>query len=236
MKFFKFSALIYILLIHCVLALVFLRPDIKRDIEVKLGIPSSQIAYFRNKMLGFHRGMDGSIPDNAVLFIGDSITQSLATSAVSPLSVNLGIGSDTTSGVLSRLGTYKSINRAHLIVVGVGINDIHQGVDHADTLNNFKNILTNIPSSKTVVVTAVLPIGVSAEKSFFSNVNIISLNDKIENVIREHENVSFLDTHSAFLDDAGYMKAAFHNGDGVHLSDEGYALLIKLLKSRLTIR
>ena len=40
--------------------------------------------------------MDSLVPVGATVFIGDSITQGLATSAVVPLSVNYGIGGDTT--------------------------------------------------------------------------------------------------------------------------------------------
>ena len=59
--------------------------------------------------------MDGLIPEGATIFIGDSITQGLATSAVSNQSVNYGIGSDTTLGVLKRLPYYNSMNSAKAV-------------------------------------------------------------------------------------------------------------------------
>ena len=59
-------------------------------------------------MVKYHSRMDGSIPDNSILFIGDSITQSLCVSAVADNSVNLGIGGDTTLDVINRLPKYKN--------------------------------------------------------------------------------------------------------------------------------
>lgn len=234
MELFKKAGFVYILLIHLVLALVFLRPDIIRRIEVKLGIPGSQLKYFHNKMVGYHRGMDSSIPDNAVLFIGDSITQSLATSAISPYSVNLGIGSDTTSGVLNRLGIYNAIDRAKLVVIGIGINDLHQNVSSIETQSNYRKILESIPSNISVLVTSVLPIGLNAEKKRFNNESIHSLNLFIESTVEAFENVTYLNSHTALADHAGYLKPAHHNGDGIHLSDEGYQVLIEQLKNRLS--
>lgn len=226
------ASILYILLIHLFLAVVLWKSNFVEKIEAKLGI-SGPILSFYERMVVYHKTMDGSIPQGSVLFIGDSITQSLVTSAITSYSVNLGIGSDTTDGVIKRLPLYKSIERAKAVVLAIGINDIHQGVDSSETSINYKNILKNIPSNITVYASSVIPIGVNAERKDFNNTDIISLNEVIENLAKEQSNVVYLDIHNELKNEAGYLREAFHIGDGVHLSTEGYAKLIQILKVTL---
>jgi len=76
-----------------------------------------------HQMVTFHSHMDGNVPDDSVIFIGDSLTQGLCVSAVACPSVNYGIGNDTTLGVLQRISQYESIQRAKVVVIAIGIND-----------------------------------------------------------------------------------------------------------------
>ena len=99
-------------------------------------------------MLGYHKRMDGNIPDDSTIFIGDSLTQSLAVSAISPRSVNYGIGNDTLIGVLKRIGEYKSIYRSSMIVIAVGINDLKIGKNIEEILYNYEAIIKKIPHKK----------------------------------------------------------------------------------------
>lgn len=224
---------LYILLIHLLLAVVLWKSNFVEKIEAKLGI-SGPILSFYERMSVYHETMDGSIPQGSVLFIGDSITQSLVTSAITAHSVNFGIGADTTRGVIKRLPLYKSIDRAKAVVLAIGINDIDQGVDSLETSINYKNILQSIPSNVAVIALSVIPIGVNAERKDFNNTDIMSLNEVIENLAKEQSNVVYLDIHNELKNEAGYLRKAFHIRDGVHLSTEGYARLIQLLKVTLS--
>ncbi len=60
-------------------------------------------------------------PDKSVVFVGDSLTQSLYVDAVARPSVNYGIGGDTTVGVLGRLPEYRSILCASAVVMAIGV-------------------------------------------------------------------------------------------------------------------
>ena len=81
---------------------------------------SDHIAMMRT----FQRMADASQPDGAVIFLGDSLTQGLATAAVTPLAVNYGIGGQTSAGLLAALPDYGAIPRARLVVLTIGTNDI----------------------------------------------------------------------------------------------------------------
>jgi hypothetical protein len=59
-----------------------------------------------------HSWMDPSVPGGVAIFLADSITQSLATSAVVPYSINYGIGSHTSEQMLQELPAYQSLRRA----------------------------------------------------------------------------------------------------------------------------
>lgn len=225
---------LYIFLIHLLLAVMLWKSNFIDKVEAKLGI-SGPILSFYERMTVYHQTMDGSIPDGSVLFIGDSITQSLATSAITNRSVNLGIGADTTLGVIKRLPLYKSIDRASAVVLAIGVNDIYEGVDRLDTSVNYKNILNHIPSHIAVIASSVIPIDSVAQRKGFTNADIVLLNKDIKSLTEEHENVVYLDTYGDLKDETGYLRKAFHIGDGVHLSDKGYSILIRNLKDALDV-
>lgn len=116
----------YVIILHLLVVLMLFKSDFIQRVEAKLGVDQSEpeISLFYKSMVDYHKRMDGSIPDGAVIFIGDSITQGLATSAISHAGVNLGIGLDTTAGVLNRLQFYKSIDRSKAVVLAIGVNDL----------------------------------------------------------------------------------------------------------------
>ena len=225
----------YLAIIHLLLVVVLWKSDFVNKVQIKLGISGSQTLSFYEQMTLYHQRMDGSIPEGATIFIGDSITQALATAALTQTGVNFGIGTDTTQGVVERLPLYQSIQRSKLVVLAIGVNDIYQHVDHLDTRANYRNILDSIPSDVPVIAASVLPIGAVAERKHFTNADIVLLNSDIEALTLEYPNVHYLDTSENIKDDAGFLQTQFHIGDGVHLSDKGYLVLIERLAQSLAV-
>ena len=79
------------MLIHAFLLIILIKSDFVDRVERKIWPvreQKKQALNHYNEMLAYHKRMDGNIPENAVIFIGDSLTQSLAVAAISPLSVN----------------------------------------------------------------------------------------------------------------------------------------------------
>lgn len=118
----------YLLTVHALLIIVLLKSDFIDLVQNKLetcnhSVQSSELTPHYHRMLEYHKRMDGNVLTGSVIFFGDSITQGLCVSAVASHSVNYGIGSDTTFGVLERLKYYRSINRADVVVISIGVND-----------------------------------------------------------------------------------------------------------------
>ena len=225
----------YLILIHLLLVAVLWKSDFISKVQVKLGLSTSETLSFYQLMTLYHQRMDSSIPEGGVIFIGDSITQALATAAITQPSVNFGIGTDTTQGVVERLPLYQSIKKSKAVVLAIGVNDIYQQVDLLETRTNYRTILDSIPSGIPVIATSILPIGSVAESEHFTNADIISLNSDIEALANEYSNVHYLDASKDMKGDAEFLPQEFHIGDGVHLSATGYQVLIKLFNESIAL-
>jgi peptidoglycan/LPS O-acetylase OafA/YrhL/lysophospholipase L1-like esterase len=198
-----------------------------------VGIPHAAVEHTEHyhNMVAYHARMDGSIPSGSILFIGDSITQSLCVSAVHAKGVNLGIGTDTTAGVLKRLPIYSSRTRAKLVVLAIGLNDLKYRSEH-DILSNYKAILDEIPQDVPVLISAILPVDERASGKHVNGI-IQSINRKLRGLTTARPRCHFIDSGQNMLDSNSDLRDEYHVGDGVHLSTEGYRIWINDLKSAL---
>ncbi len=229
----KRIAAAYLIGIHILLAFVLLRSDFIDRAERKLGIHASpEITEHFVTMLNFHRRMDGNVPERAVIFIGDSITQGLCVSAVASPSVNYGIGNDTTLGVLRRLSAYKSIERASVVVLAIGINDMIRR-SNEEILENYRTIIEKIPKTTPIVLSALLPVDEeSIDKWQRRNQQRIGkLNTSIEKLVKTDSRLFFVDAGPLLIDGSGNMDDKYHDGDGVHLNSKGNAIWIDVLRN-----
>jgi lysophospholipase L1-like esterase len=219
----------YALVLHIAIVALVVRPDLVDRIGHRLGVPPPELTPHYHAMVAYHRRMDGSVPAGATVFIGDSLTQSLATSAVAEPSVNYGIGSDTTAGVLARLPHYASMNRAKAVVIAIGINDLRRRGD-AELLANHRRIAAAVPASTKLVLGALLPVDEAHSRIGATNTRIAQINAALKALAAERPNTVFVDAGERLKDAAGQLAREFHTGDGVHLSTEGYARWIAALK------
>lgn len=198
--------------------------------------PDSDITEHYKRMMVYHQYMDGNVPEGAVLFIGDSITQGLCVTAVWDRSVNYGIGSDTTVGVLQRLPKYTSMSRAAAVVIAIGVNDLKRR-DNAEILENYKKIMDAVPADTPLVFSAVLPLDDRAKESGEQrNARIRELNKGLADLCAANPKCSFVDSTPSLADESGNLLPSLHVGDGVHLNTAGYALWIKNLRQHLESR
>lgn len=188
--------------------------------------------YFQ-RVLRYHERMDGNVPDGAVVFIGDSITQGLCVSAVAPLSVNYGIGGDTTVGVLQRLPTYQSLWRAGAIVVAIGNNDLKFRTNKEIVLN-YAAILERLPRDVTVIFSAPFPYDEKANVVWSGrNQRIKAISKELAALTGKAGNLHFIDAGPQLVDAEGNLADSFHDGDGTHLNEKGNAVWIRELKRAL---
>jgi lysophospholipase L1-like esterase len=227
---------IYLVGIHVLLATVLLKSDFIDRVQATLGIQqtdlSPEITEHFQRMLRYHRRMDGNVPDGAVIFIGDSITQGLCVSAVVSPSVNYGIGSDTTLGVLQRLADYKSVNRASAVVLAIGINDMKRR-SNEEILKNYRSIIEHIPKTIPIVISAVLPLDEELDQEWQgrNQDRIKGLNSSIESLANRDSRIFFVNVGPLLVDASGNLADQYHDGDGVHLNSEGNAIWIDVLRA-----
>lgn len=234
----KKMAIAYVACIHLLLAVVLVESDFLSRAKKAFGLSTGgqpEITEHFHRMVLYHSRMDGNVPDGAVVFIGDSLTQGLCVSAVFPLSVNYGIGSDTTAGVLKRLATYQSIRRASAVVVAVGVNDM-KFRSNEEILRNYAAIASRIPENVPVVFSAVLPLNETKrdkQKSGYPD-RIRALNAGLEAFCARAKRLYFLNVGPVLADGAGNLAAKFDDGDGVHLNSKGNAIWIAGLREKIT--
>ena len=230
----KLSWYSYIVCVHIVIAVALAKTDFVDKVSEKFGIlEPPELTRYYYRITAHHQRRDGSVPEGATIFIGDSITQGLATSAVSELSVNYGIGEDTTVGVIHRLPFYESIKSAKAIVIAIGLNDLLRR-DNKRIVENYRSLIRLIPQDKKIVFSAVLPVDESVDAMEFSNKKIVELNQQLKLVAQSNKNTVFFDAGNLLMNESGNLDRNFHSGDGVHLSDEGYKIWVNQLRAALS--
>ena len=218
--FFRWSLVVYIIAVH--LLLVF-KTDFIQRVKGKLGISVVLNDHVKN-MLTYHQSMDDSVPPKAVIFLGDSITQGLATAAIAPYAMNYGIGGENTEQLLSAIPTYKSLDRASVIFLMIGINDFGQGKEKG-IIERFEKLDAALPHETPLVWSSVMP----AAHPNINYTDVIPVNHAIKSLCEKRKNCTFIDTASFLLDPNGKMIPGFFT-DGVHLTADGYKQWISVQK------
>lgn len=233
----------YFIILHCLLGITMLKSDFVQRVKNKLGIISAATntgftGQFYDSMVMFHQRMDGNVPSGSVVFIGDSLTQGLCVSAVASPAVNYGIGSDTTSGVIKRMGAYKSLQRAKIIVFAIGFNDMKTKSNEL-ILKNYSEIIKGTPPEVPLIISAVLPIDEDVVKyewpggrsGFKERAN--KLNMGLKMLSEGSPRIHYVNAASLLVDANGNLLDKFHCGDGIHLNSDGNRIWIQCLKTTI---
>jgi lysophospholipase L1-like esterase len=219
----KIAWMCYVVVLHlAVLAAAFNSSMLRRaayDIGIAPEPEDSRVKWMRQ----VHQRMDAVVPDGAVIFLGDSITQSLATAAVTPLSVNYAIGGQRSDELLESMRQYSAISRSSAVVIMIGTNDILE--DKAvDFEARYREILTSVPAG--------IPV-------YFNSIPPIAWNEKSGSAVDEANRASRAacanDNRCIYVDVWAGLTAAgtpldgMLQPDGVHLRPAAYARWIDLL-------
>ncbi len=206
--------LLFVLILAGLVAVSFLRESFDREKRKKC---------YRD-LLVFNSRIARNLPDNAVVFLGDSLVQGLCVAAVTPYGVNLGIGRDTTGGVLQRLNKYRSLERVRAVIVAVGVNDLIHG--HQDGIvERYELILQAIPGHVPIVLSAILPVDDQVTQKV-RNKDVALLNGDIRAVCLKYDNCSICEITEKMVGFSGNLASEYHVGDGIHLSPQGYRIWI----------
>jgi len=226
---------LYVLFIHIVLGVVLAKTDFITRVQEKFGIQveTPELPSHYHTMVVFQDRIDKNLPPDSIIFIGDSITQGLAVSAISPGAVNFGIGHDTSLGVLQRISSYDSLSRSKLVVIAVGINDLKRR-QNDEILGNYQDIIDKIPDVVPVLFSAILPVDEVASNRPGLNKRIVELNRRLYEKCSNSDRLYFLDIGMLVANSTGNLVDQFHIGDGVHLSTMGYQVWIKNLREKIS--
>lgn len=214
------------------IGLALVRPGSIRQLAKKLGLPDANLNWFHDQTLAFHKRIDPCVPDNAVLFIGDSSIQGLCVTEIADHAINYGIGGDTTEDLLSRLPEYESLTRARAVVFSIGDNDLLKGRTEEEIIGSYRRILVQMPKKVSVFFCSLTP-GSENPKHELMNRDVESLNREIKQLSSSRAACHFVDLASCVSNERGFLLAEYADTDGVHLNGRGYRVCIEKLNESL---
>ena len=204
-------------------------PGYYRNYDTVRYIPEhyrERIEAFRGE--GAHRG--------GVVMFGNSITEfgdwkRLLGDAGA---VNRGIAGDNTFGMLERLGEVIGI-RPRSLVVEAGINDIGQGVPVGMIAGNIASIVQYVrvksPGTRVYVV-SVLPTNDRARQNYPEVAGKNDVARELDGRLKEGAasyGYVYIDLASLVADGSGNLDERYAKPDGLHLNEEGYQVLVRLI-------
>ncbi len=161
--------------------------------------------------------------------------------------INRGISGDITEGVLVRLGEIFHYQPKAVFLL-IGVNDIfnadHPNRQEITTQYVAQNIIciaqeitSHLPET-SVFIQTLLPVNKEIyfkEKGWFPE-HAVPLNrqiNEINELLKRSSGHEVIDLHSAFVDGEGNLDKIYTT-DGVHLSEAGYKLWVKILTDYVT--
>ena len=157
--------------------------------------------------------------EKKIIFLGDSITAWNSELKNIENSENFGVPGFISRDIVWQLqGDDEETISGHTACLMVGVNDIMMGISIEKTISNIKEIIEMLKKRfEKIIFISVLPID-----NVNMNKNIQKLNENIKNI----EEIEFLDVHNYFLNEHKMMDYKFTT-DGAHLSNYGYEILNK---------
>ena len=151
---------------------------------------------------------------------------------------NLGIGGETTEGLLNRMShEMKARNSVdgNIIFIGYGANDLakkdeNQLVNPEQFKTNIEIAVQNAKQySKDIFLVSILPLSenidskVSPTGKVRTNEDVLIYNQILKTIATENS-LNYIDFHSVFLQD----KEILLSKDGVHPNEKGYGLMAEI--------
>ncbi len=170
-------------------------------------------------------------PRTSIIFIGDSIIQEMPVSQITPNAMNYGIAGDTTKGLIDRIDTISPLNNAAAVVTLIGINDFwFYGKEKI--IDYYKLLLDIMPQKTKIIVNSILPIDEKYDSLPYNDL-IDNVNTHIEQLCDLHDRFYYCDSNSSLKNSEGILDRNFHIGDGLHLSEMGYVVLMQSIAAKL---
>lgn len=180
-----------------------------------------------------HMALKHLFPVGAPYFLGDSITRRLDVATIATNAVNLGISGDSTTGLLNRIGLYDLGNKASIVILAVGINDIRGGKDNK-AVDTYRAVVEALPTNMPIVLSAVLPVDETFEEFKGFNKRIQNLNMQIEKLASKRTQTVYINAGPSLADSEGNLRRDLADGDGIHPNAKGLAIWRESLLSAIS--
>lgn len=193
------------------------------------------LGYLNSRSVTFDR-LQGQLRDGFIPMYGDSITEAMDTSQISPLIINMGINGSTIRDFLDRVNRTPTsgtaiVHRASACIFAFGINDT-QYEDQNGAPQNPPYLIDLSAAWMTGkwVIVKILPVNESIYANV-TNAQIDAVNAHTQTVFGSRSGFAIVDAKSV-LAPAGQLLPAY-TIDGLHLSAAGYAQLYPLIQAAM---
>lgn len=159
-----------------------------------------------------------------VVFLGDSLTEGYDLNTYYPqyITVNRGIGGDTTHGLWERLEVSAYELEPKIVVMLIGANNFDTMFERYEDI--VKGLRENLPDTHIVLVSLT-----SMGKEWGRNNQKAAFNNAKIKLIAERNGCTFVDMFSPLLNDATNEIFPEYTSDGGHLTAEGYQVFTDTL-------
>lgn len=191
---------------------------------------------YDNKVAAF-KEQNKWVDKGGISFVGDSITQDYAVHEYffGKKVYNRGIGGDTTEGVLRRLEESVFALSPETVVLLIGTNDYSVLESDNDAIKaNIKRIIVSIKERLPachILLLSVYPVNKSLDPMSVgvrSNKTIDRLNERLATL----KDVTYVDVATHLKDEEGNLDDTC-TVEGLHLNQNGYRIVTKILKKYL---
>ena len=201
---------IYLFGLHAAVISLAIVSDFPAKSLARLGIVEPPPRPHVSTMAEINEWRDMTVPEGSVIFLGDSITERMATNAVDGNSVNLGISRQTTQDLIDNMPS--AVAKASKVYLMVGVNDILQ--NKQDGLNARLGSINAALIDRPTVWT-----GIMSDKAIYNNT-------EIKRLCESRPNCTYIEP---IIGRDNFV-------DGVHLNKDGYSKWIRAMKSTQRIR
>jgi lysophospholipase L1-like esterase len=223
------------------LAIISFRYQVPQKVLNKLGIINLPVSrtypgYNINNIISLTYEREGF----DIVMLGDSITnmgnwnELLGNKKIA----NLGIGGDSTDGILNRLEDIYYLSPKMCFIM-IGINDFQGNRSVGDVIKNYRKIIKEIQRQNIrIIIQSVLHLGhnyyinhiAGKNKSDWETINgkVEKLNKELENMAKEY-GVEFIDINAG-LSVNNILEEEYGDYSGLHLSQLGYERWVEIIK------
>ncbi|MFT3788999.1 MAG: GDSL-type esterase/lipase family protein [Tepidisphaeraceae bacterium] len=182
-----------------------------------------------------HNVSAASMADGDCVMIGDSLMSRMPPDLLPPDTFICGLPGDTTTGTTYRIRQYAFLNRASVLFISVGINDLGKTSDDG-FLDRYRQLLDALPADKPIVCSCILPV----DRRVFTyphreNERIRVLNVKLQKLVESKPNRTFVWCWDEMLDDEHNLRRDFHWGDGLHVNRAAYEVWTAKIRPALAL-